>query len=248
MLWYKAWRESRVRFFISAAAIAGMCLARVLFERRFYPGVAHEAPGVHNYIQYLFWTVFGGGVRGMMQLTSLLLGLGGLQRDRKQNTLGFTLALPVSRPRLVLTRAIVGFLQILSVSFLPPVILWAASPLVHQQLPLSYGLPFIPLWIIGGLVTFAFSFLCSVLFTSEYVALAVAYMVYMFYLASTRHPRLAAYPLHIADFMSGRLGGMIDPHTLLWTGNFSATMLAGFFAAALVMLSIATFITTHQDL
>jgi ABC-2 type transport system permease protein len=191
MLWYKAWRESCVRFFISAAAIAGICLARVLFERRFYPGVAHDAPSVHNYIQYLFWTVFGGGVRGVMQLSSLLLGLGGLQRDRKQNTLGFTLALPVSRPRLVVARAFVGFLQVFILSLLPPILLWAASPLVHQQMPLAYGLHFIPFWVIGGLVTFSVTFFCSVVFTSEYTALAVGYLGYMFYLAATRHPRLS---------------------------------------------------------
>lgn len=248
MLWYKAWRESSVRFLIAAAAIAGICLARVLFEHRFFPGAAHEAPGVHNYIQYLFWTVFGGGARGLLQLSCLLLGLGGLQRDRKQNTLGFTLALPVSRPRLVVTRALVGFLQVFALSLLPPFILWAASPLVHQTMPLSYGLGFVPFWTIGGLVTFGITFLCSVIFTSEYTALAVGYLSYMFYLAACRHPRLSPYSLHVADFMSGRLGNVIDPHTLLWTGNIPFTLLSGFALAAITLIAASTFITTRQDL
>ena len=69
MLWYKAWRERRWRrYFLSVAAIASVCLTRVLFESRFYPGVARDAPGVTNYLQYIFWTVFGGGARGVMQL------------------------------------------------------------------------------------------------------------------------------------------------------------------------------------
>lgn len=105
MLWYKAWRESCVRFFLSAGIIAVMCLLYILFHTRLYSGVIHDHPNVHNYIQYIHWTIFGGTTRGIMQLSCLLLGLGGLQRDRKQNTLGFTLALPASRFALVATRA-----------------------------------------------------------------------------------------------------------------------------------------------
>src|SRR5215468_571880 len=97
MLWYKAWRESSMRFLLSASAIAVMCLVYTLFHERLYPGVAHDHAGVRNYTQYIHWTIFGGVVRGLLQLSCLLLGLGGLQRDRKQNTLGFTLALPTSR-------------------------------------------------------------------------------------------------------------------------------------------------------
>jgi hypothetical protein len=248
MLWYKVWRESRVRFLISAAAIAGICLVRVLFEQRFFPGVAHEAPGVHNYIQYLYWTIFGGAGRGLLQLSCLLLGLGGLQRDRKQNTLGFTLALPISRPHLVLTRAIVGAVQVFVLSLIPPFLIWATSPLVHQSMPLAYGLGFIPFWTIGGLVTFGITFLCSVIFTSEYTALAVGYLSYMFYLAACRHPRLNRYPLHVADFMSGRFGHAMDSHTLLWTGTAPFTLIAGFALAAIVLVSVSAFITTRQDL
>ena len=248
MLWYKAWRESSVRFLISAAAIASICLLRVLFERRFFPGVAHEAPGVTNYIQYLFWTVFAGGVRGLMQLSCLLLGLGGLQRDRKQGTLGFTLALPVGRVRLVASRAMVGLLQIIALSLLPALIVWAGSPVIGEHVPLSYGLGYVPFWIVGGLVTYAVAFVCSVIFQSEYVALAVSYVSYMFYLAACRHPRLGEYPLHVADFMSGRLGHALDRHTDLWTGVFPVTMVCGYVVAALAMLSLSALVTTRQDL
>ena len=246
MLWYKVWRESSVRFLISVVAIAGICLARVLFEQTFFPGVAREAPGVHNYIQYLYWTIFGGAGRGLLQLSCLLLGLGGLQRDRRQNTLGLTLALPVSRPHLVLTRALVGAAQVFALSLFPPFLLWATSPLVHQSMPLAYGLGFVPFWTVGGLVTFGVTFLCSVIFTSEYTALAVGYLSYMFYLAC-RHPRLSPYHLHVADFMSGRFGNALDPHTLLWTGTIPFTLIAGFTLAAITLISVGTFLTTQQD-
>ena len=87
MIWYKAWRESRTRFFIGAGVIVVLCLINVLFERRLMPELVHDRPYVHTYGQYMYWKVFGGQVRGMMQTVCLLLGLGGLQRDRKQGTL-----------------------------------------------------------------------------------------------------------------------------------------------------------------
>lgn len=206
MLWYKAWRESLVRFFLSTGIIAIMCLVYTFFHARLYPGVAHDHPNIHSYTQYIHWTIFGGATRGMLQLSCLLLGLGGLQRDRKQNTLGFTLALPVSRIRLVASRAALGLLQVLALSTIPSLVISAASHLAGQQLPLDYALRFIPLWAAGGIFTYAISFLASVIFTSEYVSLAVAYITYIFYLAGARYPRLSPYHLHVADFMSGISG------------------------------------------
>lgn len=248
MLWYKAWRESLVRFFLSTGIIVVMCLVYTLFQNRLYPGVVHETPRVHNYTQYIHWTIFGGATRGILQLSCLLLGLGGLQRDRKQNTLGFTLALPVSRLRLIASRAALGLVQVLALAMIPSLIVPAASHLAGQQLPLAYTLPFIPLWAVGGIFTFAVSFLCSVLFTSEYVSLAVAYVAYMFYLAGVRHPTLGQYHLHVADFMSGLAPHYLDHSTLLWSNTYALTAIAGFFAAALTLMTISALITARQDL
>lgn len=248
MLWYKAWRESRVRFFLSAAIIAAMCLVYTLFQARLYPWVAHETPRVHNYIQYIHWTIFGGATRGILQLSSLLLGLGGLQRDRKQNTLGFTLALPASRISLVISRAALGLVQVSALAVIPSIIVAPASHLMGQQLPLDYALRFIPLWAAGGIFTFSISFLCAVIFTSEYVSLAVAYVTYIFYLAAVRHPRLARYHLHVADFMSGIFPRYLDRTTMLWTSSYALTPIVGFFAAALLLIVVGGLVTSRQDL
>ena len=248
MLWYKAWRESRVRFFISAAVIVLMCLFYTLLQRRLYPWVTHETPRVQNYTQYIHWTIFGGATRGILQLSALLLGLGGLQRDRKQDTLGFTLALPASRMSLVVSRAALGLVQVVALSIIPSIIVTAASHLVGQQLPLGYALPFIPLWAAGGMFTFAISFLCSVVFESEYVSLGVAYVTYIFYLAAVRHPTLARLHLHVADFMSGLFPHYLDRTTMLWTNTYASAPIAGFFAAAVVLVCLSGVVTTMQDL
>jgi ABC-type transport system involved in multi-copper enzyme maturation permease subunit len=248
MLWYKAWRESRMRFLLSAAIIAAMCLIYTLFHARLYPGVAHDHPNVRSYTQYIHWTIFGGVTRGLLQLSCLLLGLGGLQRDRKQNTLGFTLALPVSRISLVASRAALGLVQVLALSVVPSLVVTAASNLAGQQLPLGYALRFIPLWAAGGVFTFAVSFLASVLFSSEYVSLTVAYVAYMFYLAGVRHPSLSRFHLHVADFMSGVFPHYLDRTTMLWTGAYALAPIAGFLTAALVLVVLSGLLTTRQDL
>jgi ABC-2 type transport system permease protein len=248
MLWYKAWRESNLRFLISASAITLMCLIYTLFQSRLYPGVMHETPRVHNYTQYIHWTIFGGATRGILQLSCLLLGLGGLQRDRKQNTLGFTLALPVSRPSLIASRAALGLAQVFALAMIPSLIVTAASHLVGQQLPLDYSLRFIPLWAAGGIFTYAISFLASVLFSSEYVSLAVAYLTYIFYLAAVRHPSLSRFHLHVADFMSGLFPRYLDRATMLWTNTYSFVPIMGFLAVAVALVALSGVITMRQDL
>jgi ABC-2 type transport system permease protein len=248
MLLYKAWRESSMRFLIGAGVITALCLMYALLHKQFYPGIAHEHAGVRNDLQYIHWTVFGGIVRGMMQLSCLLLGLGGLQRDRRQNTLGFTLALPVSRFRLVASRAVLGLVQVLALAVIPTLVLPAASHLVGQQLPFDYAMRFIPLWFAGGSFTFAISFLASALFASEYVSLAVAYVTYIFYLAAVRHPVFRRVPLHVADFMSGVFPHYLDRVTMLWSGSYALLPIAGFLAAAAVLVLLSNLIVRRQDL
>jgi ABC-2 type transport system permease protein len=248
MLWYKAWRESLVRFFLSAGILAIMCLVYILFHTRLYYGVAHDHPNVHSYIQYIHWTIFGGATRGIMQLSCLLLGLGGLQRDRKQNTLGFTLALPTSRFALVASRAALGLLQVLALAAIPSLVVPAVSHLVGQQIPLNYALRFIPLWAAGGIFTFGISFLASVIFSSEYVSMAVSYIAYVFYLAAARYPTLQHFHLHAADFMSGLFPHYLDRTTMLWTGTYALTPIVGFCAIAVLLIAVGNLVTTRQDL
>lgn len=248
MLWYKAWRESRWRFLLSAAVLTLMCLIYTLFQNRLYPSIAHATPRVQNYIQYIHWTIFGGSTRGMLQLSCLLLGLGGLQRDRKQNSLGFTLALPVSRFSLIASRAAVGMLQVVVLAAIPSLLVPEASHVVGQQLPLDYAIRFVPLWIMGGIFTYAISFLASVLFSSEYVSLAVAYLSYIFYLAATRYPSLRRFPLHVADFMSGLFPHYLDRTTMLWSHTYALIPIAGFLAVAFGLFALSGVVSARQDL
>ncbi len=86
------------------------------------------------------------------------------------------------------------------------------------------------------------------IFSSEYVSLAVAYLGYIFYLAAVRHPRLGAYHLHVADFMSGIFPHYLDRTTMLWTGSYAVTPIAGFLATALLLVAASGLIASRQDL
>jgi ABC-2 type transport system permease protein len=87
-----------------------------------------------------------------------------------------------------------------------------------------------------------------VLFSSEYVSLATAYLAYMFYLAAVRHPSLSRFHLHAADFMSGLFPHYLDRTTMLWTNSYALSPIAGFLAAAMMLLVLGGIVTIKQDL
>lgn len=85
------------------------------------------------------------------------------------------------------------------------------------------------------------------LFSSEYVSLAVAYVAYMFYLAGVRHPRLSHFLLHVADFMSGIFPQYLDRTFMLWTNTYPLTPIAGFLGATLLLVALSGLLTTRED-
>ena len=248
MVWYKVWRESRVRFELGVAVVATLCLAYVLLAGRLMPGLTHQRPPIRTYDQYLYWEIFSGPVLMLTQILFLLLGLGGLQRERKQGTAGFTLALPVGRGRMVAWRAIMGLLQVAAIAMVPIVVLSAASPLVGERFVPQHGLAFLPLWIIGGMVTYSLAFLCSVLFTSEFTALGAAYGVFLLYQLATRMPNMHPHLLSVGDLMIGKLGNSINLQTLEWTGTIPLVALCEFTAVALCLFVAAGWVTSRQEL
>lgn len=248
MVWYKAWRESRLQFMVGVSVVAALCMAYVLLARRLMPGLSHQTPPIHTYDQYLYWEIFSGPVLMLTQILFLLLGLGGLQRDRRHGTVGFTLALPVGRSRIVIWRVIVGLLEVIAIAAVPIAVLSAASPLVGERFAPQHGLVFLLLWIVGGTVTYSLSFLFSVLFPSELTALGAAYGVFLIYQLMTHLPNMHPYLLSVGDLMIGKLGNMINLQTLEWTGMIPLTVLCEFVVVALCLFVTAGWITSRQDL
>lgn len=243
MLWYKAWRESQARFLLSALTIGGVCVAFVLFH--------HERNAIFDrpvtYVEYVWRVVYKGYLRELFTLLALLLGVGGLLRERDYGTAGFTLALPVSRLRLVAVRAAVGLFEIAALSLLPAIVIPALSPRMGQVYPWSQALEFALLWSIAGAFIFTLGFLASSLFPGEYIAPVAALLTFMLYSVIADLPFLERYPLDIHDIMSGAGMPYFQSNAFLLIGPLPWITLAVGVFLALSLIGIAGRITANQD-
>jgi ABC-type transport system involved in multi-copper enzyme maturation permease subunit len=195
MLWYKAWRESRIRLAISALALAWLCLVVLLMEK-------------------------------------------GVRRERAHGTAGFTLAIPVSRSRLIAVRAAVGVAELALLALLPALIIPALSPFVGESYPFTQALHFSVLWAGCGTVVLGTAFFLSTLLAGEYSAWIVCFVVLFFYSAIVNVPPLASFPsVDFFRIMAGRQ--LIGP--LPWL-PLSIIMLL-----ALGWVMVADRITQRQD-
>jgi hypothetical protein len=163
MLLYKAWRESRSRFLLGALALAWVIVSMVWFGPEVEGGLARP-PG--EFVNALV----GGIAKFIFAMLAILLGLGGLLRERAQRTAVFTLALPVSRAQLMGAQIVVGLAEMAALALLPTLLIPPVSAMVHHPYPVSDAWHFSVLWFGGGAVIFAASFLLSVVLRGEYAA------------------------------------------------------------------------------
>ncbi len=231
MLLYKAWLESRTRFLLGCLAMAGLSIVFVFFNHDVRSVVSdHDVP----YAEYIWRGIFKGQLREIYVVLALLLGMGGLDRERAHGTVGYTLALPVSRLRLIAARGFTGVIETTTLSFLPATLVPVLSPWVQEVYPWGQALRFGVLWSVGGALIFTMGFLASVLFSGEYSA-AVAAMIFLFaYSFATDLPGMERYILDIHDTMNGS-----GPH-----GFGTLTMIS---LTAVTMIGLAGFITTKKD-
>jgi ABC-type transport system involved in multi-copper enzyme maturation permease subunit len=234
MLWYKAWLESRTRFILSAVTIAGLSVGFVLFHRD--GAKIFDRPP--TYVEYIWELVYKGYLRELFVVLALLLGIGGLLRERDFGTAGFTLSLPVSRLRLLSVRAALGLAQVVALSLLPALLIPAISPLRGESYPWAQALQFALLWAVVGALIFMLGFLASSLFGGEYTALVVAFLGLIVYSIISDLPFFERHSLDVHDIMSGtgmkyfppKGSALIGP--LPWNA-LTVILLIGFSLAAL---------------
>ncbi|MGD1073718.1 MAG: ABC-2 transporter permease [Bryobacteraceae bacterium] len=171
MLWFKAWRETRSRFLICLFGIAALCVYGVWHDYRL------ARPGTPPPFYY---TLFH-GVHGL--LASLWLGavnllmMGGLLREKAAGVASFTLALPVSRKRLIGVRVGVALFQALALIVLPSTAVWLELAVIGKPYPASQvWFHFVLMWS-GGLVFLAIALLVASLVEGEYTAPVVSFGV-----------------------------------------------------------------------
>jgi ABC-2 type transport system permease protein len=170
MLWYKAWLESRSRFLTS---IAMLTFVSAFFVHHAQEMIRPEWKTEFNRLMYIdqqFIVI-------MWILAVTLLGMGGIIREKAIGTSSLTLALPVSRARLLVVRVGMGVGESIVLAVVPWVTVFAVSSLARMPILITQVAFYCLLLIGGGLVYFAFAVLVSSLVAGEYTAPAVAFGV-----------------------------------------------------------------------
>jgi len=166
-------------------------------------------------------------------LSVVLLGMGGLVREKATGTSSLTLSLPVSRAHLLGVRIAVGILEAISLGVVPWVTIFLVSYAGGMPVLLWQVAFYALLLVAGGLVYFAMAVLVSSLVEGEYTAPAVAFG--LVFLAAILFDawlrRFNLWRLVTGDFY-------IDRNTYLLSGHFPwLGTLASLSAAALMLLA-----------
>jgi ABC-2 type transport system permease protein len=200
-----------------------------------------------TYMEFIWRIVYKGYLRELFVILVLMLGAGGLLRERDHGTAGFTLALPVSRLRLVLWRALVGLCEVVLLSCIPAIVIPVLSPLVGQVYPWSQAWQFSLLWSVGGAFVFILGFLASNIFAGEYTAPIVAFLSLLLYSTLADLPVAERYSLDIHDVMSGAGMPYFRARDAVLIGPLPWLALSLFLIIALGLLGLASRIVQARD-
>ncbi|HYT76497.1 MAG TPA: hypothetical protein VEL79_17200 [Vicinamibacterales bacterium] len=193
MLWYKAWLETRWRFFIGLALLI-LSAGSVVFT---YPKVMkllalvpsmdvggeigrrirEGAELARTYRGYAWSQWFNQQLSNTWTLFAVLIGSGGLFAHSSGSAALFTLSLPASRTRVLMTRIATGLAELLVLAIVPSLVLPLLSPAVGETFWLGDALVFSACTFIGGAVFFSLAVLLSTIFPDVWRPLLLAIFV-----------------------------------------------------------------------
>jgi ABC-2 type transport system permease protein len=164
MLWYKAWLETRSRFLICLLGMVALCSFIV------YHGDKEALP--YTKLNYYYFVLRSGhSMLATMWIAAVtLLLMGGILREKAVGTATFTLALPVSRARLMRVRIGIGLLQAVALAVIPSVAMWITAITTGKVNDGRQPAFYLALLLGGGLVFFSMALLISSLVEGEYTA------------------------------------------------------------------------------
>ena len=189
MLWYKFWLDTRWRFLIGLLLLAGSAFSIVLV----YPRIMQLMPMLptvdaggelgrriretaelsRDYRGYIWSQWFRQQPTQLGTLFAVLLGTGGLVSPSGGGAL-FTLSMPVSRHRLVATRAAAGLAELLVIAVVSSLVIPMASPAVGQTFSVGSAFVYALCWFVAGAVFYSIALLFSTVFSDVWRPLLVA--------------------------------------------------------------------------
>jgi hypothetical protein len=203
MLLKKAWLESKARFTAAAIILTVLGISTVLRAPATIAGWERVHRGEQmSYPLYVWLSLAHGFLQFLWIIAAVILGLGGLLREDAAGSSGFSLGLPVSRRRHVLTRAAIGATEAIALGFIPLLLVVILSPLVHRSYPLTQALMFATMFVLAGLLFYALGFFLSNILRGEYAAPTVGLALIAAFYIFTKLPRFEF--LNVFDAMDGK--------------------------------------------
>jgi ABC-2 type transport system permease protein len=200
MYWYKCWCEVRVRVLIGMATMAAACIFIVYYQ---HP-MRFQSDEPSTYATYIWKTVYNSFGRDLFVILTIALASGGLLQERASKTLGFTLALPVSRRRAIAVRATVGYLGVVAMALTPAVVIPLLSPYAGVHYAAAQAMEFSLLFACTGAAIYGLAYLLAYFMEGEYSAMLVTVPALMAYGALLQLPWLHRVPmLDIFKVMNG---------------------------------------------
>jgi ABC-2 type transport system permease protein len=235
VLWYKAWLETRSRFLTCLATLTIFC---AVFVGHAEGLIRPEWKTDYNRLLFVTQQF----VVIMWILAVVLLGMGGIVRERAIGTSSLTLSLPVSRARLLAIRVGMGVLEAIVLAVVPWATIFMVSSRARMPISISQVGFYVLLLVGGGLAYFAMAVLVSSLVEGEYTAPAVAFgLVLLSAIIFDAWLR----PYNLWRLVTGDF--YVDRHTYLlsWPFPWLGT-LASLSAAALMLLASAGVIQRRE--
>jgi len=173
-------------------------------------------------------------------ISVVLLGMGGLVREKANGSSSLTLSLPVSRAHLLGVRVAIGVLEAITLGVVPWVAIFLVSSAGGMPIQFQQVRFYVLLLVSGGLVYFAMAVLVSSLVEGEYTAPAVAFgLVFL----ATNLFDLWLRDFNLWRFVSGDF--YLDRNSYLFAGTFPWKGSIAWLAVATVML-IASVKVLHE--
>jgi ABC-2 type transport system permease protein len=244
MLLYKAWLETRWRFVAALMLLVFISMYTVLRAKNIINDRAQLFPREHIlYAQYIWIILFRGYLQSLWILSAVVLALGGLWREKAIGIAGFTLSLPVTRRRLLLTRAAIGVLEVVVLALVPCFLIWAVSTVTANSYSLRESLSHALLILAGGLIFYALGFLLSHIMHGEFstptLALGLCLLMYVGFNI------LRFEDFNPFDLMSGK--HHLDPITFFLQPPVPWAAIATFTAVSAFVVLLSVRITESRD-
>jgi ABC-2 type transport system permease protein len=247
VLWYKAWLETRARFLTSVATLTifcGLFIHHALYiacSNSFPCGQGLTHPPKQEDLHFLL-AVTQNYVVIIWVLAVVLLGMGGIVREKALGTSSLTLSLPVSRARLLAVRIALGVAQSIVLAVVPWVMIFLVSRQAGVPVSITQAGIYVLLLVGGGLVYFAMAILISSLVAGEYTAPALAFGIVLLpaIVFDMWLRRFNVWRLITGDFSIDRRTYLLSTH-LPWAGILASL------SAAVLMLFASTIVLQKRE-